>query len=68
MPRDSTIERYALAEQHTRALKIANQPQPDNRIRITRYQGGALVEVLHLTYEQFQARITRQQQRAKVAA
>ena len=59
MSRDSTVERYNLAQQHTAALRIANQPQPDNRIRITRYQGGALVEVLHLTYEQYQARHAR---------
>ena len=59
MPRDSTIERYALAEQHTRALSIANQPTPDNKIRITRYRGGAVVEILHLTHAQWDARIAR---------
>jgi len=54
--KDSTIERYALAEQHRAPLRdIGKGYVPSDVIRITRYKAGQVVEIIERTVRQDRA-------------
>ena len=54
--RDSTIERYALAEQHRAPLRdIGKGYTPSNVVRITRYKAGQVVEIIERAVSQSRA-------------
>jgi len=53
---DSTIERYALAEQHRAPLRdIGKGYTPSNVVRITRYKAGQVVEIIERAVSQSRA-------------
>jgi hypothetical protein len=53
---DSTIERYALAEQHRAPLRdIGKGYTPSEIVRITRYKAGQVVEIIERTVTQSRA-------------
>jgi len=54
---DSTVERYALAEQHRAPLRDIGQGYtPSEIVRITRYKAGQVVEIIERTVTGPQAR------------
>jgi len=54
--RDSTVERYALAEQHRAPLRdIGKGYTPSDVVRITRYKAGQVVEIIERTVSQSRA-------------
>jgi len=69
--RDSTVERYALAEQHRAPLRdIGKGYTPSDVIRITRYKAGQIVEIIERTVTQSRAveRVLFKQSAAKARA
>ena len=69
--RDSTVERYALAEQHRAPLRDIGQGYaPSEIVRITRYKAGQVVEIIERTVTQSRAveRVVFKQSAAKSKA